>query len=135
MLVLVPARAEWVRARGVGSGLGGCGSGAGTGLGRTSGPPSVGPGSIGMNASSEGRVTPYFYSPAASGVKIVICAPPPPGEEEFGRNAPKRLIVSQSCAEDIFGPKARMLAQCNNWWAVQDSNLRPPACKAGALTS
>ncbi len=82
-----------------------------------------------MNASSEGRVTPYFYSPAASGVKIVICAPPPPGEEEFGRNAPKRLIVSQSCAEDIFGPKARMLAQCNNWWAVQDSNLRPPACK------
>jgi hypothetical protein len=23
----------------------------------------------------------------------------------------------------------------NNWWAVQDSNLRPPACKAGALTS
>ena len=20
------------------------------------------------------------------------------------------------------------------WWAVQDSNLRPPACKAGALT-
>ena len=21
-----------------------------------------------------------------------------------------------------------------NWWAVQDSNLRPPACKAGALT-
>ena len=22
-----------------------------------------------------------------------------------------------------------------NWWAVQDSNLRPPACKAGALTS
>ena len=21
------------------------------------------------------------------------------------------------------------------WWAVQDSNLRPPACKAGALTS
>ena len=60
-----------------------------------------------MNASSEGRVTPYFYSPAASGVKIVICAPPPPGEEEFGRNAPKRLIVSQSCAEDIFGPKAK----------------------------
>jgi hypothetical protein len=23
----------------------------------------------------------------------------------------------------------------NRWWAVQDSNLRPPACKAGALTS
>src|SRR5579864_557871 len=22
-----------------------------------------------------------------------------------------------------------------SWWAVQDSNLRPPACKAGALTS
>ena len=21
------------------------------------------------------------------------------------------------------------------WWAVQGSNLRPPACKAGALTS
>ena len=21
------------------------------------------------------------------------------------------------------------------WWAVQDSNLRPPACKAGALTN
>ena len=21
------------------------------------------------------------------------------------------------------------------WWAVEDSNLRPPACKAGALTS
>ena len=31
-------------------------------------------------------------------------------------------------------------ANCMNkleekWWAVQDSNLRPPACKAGALTS
>ena len=23
----------------------------------------------------------------------------------------------------------------DQWWAVQDSNLRPPACKAGALTS
>ena len=23
----------------------------------------------------------------------------------------------------------------NDWWAVQDSNLRPPDCKAGALTS
>ena len=23
----------------------------------------------------------------------------------------------------------------DKWWAVQDSNLRPPACKAGALTS
>ena len=22
-----------------------------------------------------------------------------------------------------------------NWWAVQDLNLRPPACKAGALTN
>ena len=22
----------------------------------------------------------------------------------------------------------------SEWWAVQDSNLRPPACKAGALT-
>ena len=22
-----------------------------------------------------------------------------------------------------------------SWWAVQDSNLRPPACKAGALTN
>jgi integrase len=25
--------------------------------------------------------------------------------------------------------------QDEEWWAVQDSNLRPPACKAGALTS
>ena len=25
--------------------------------------------------------------------------------------------------------------QDEDWWAVQDSNLRPPACKAGALTS
>jgi integrase len=25
--------------------------------------------------------------------------------------------------------------QSDKWWAVQDSNLRPPACKAGALTS
>jgi hypothetical protein len=25
--------------------------------------------------------------------------------------------------------------ECHRWWAVQDSNLRPPACKAGALTS
>jgi hypothetical protein len=23
----------------------------------------------------------------------------------------------------------------NLWWAVQGSNLRPPACKAGALTN
>ena len=23
----------------------------------------------------------------------------------------------------------------SEWWAVQDSNLRPPACKAGALTN
>jgi hypothetical protein len=23
----------------------------------------------------------------------------------------------------------------NGWWAVRDSNLRPPACKAGALTN
>ena len=40
---------------------------------------------------------------------------------------------------------ARLLAQhqrrspsvtdAHPWWAVQDSNLRPPACKAGALTS
>ena len=24
---------------------------------------------------------------------------------------------------------------CSEWWAVQGSNLRPPACKAGALTN
>jgi len=31
----------------------------------------------------------------------------------------------------------RLTGSCNLlilWWAVQDSNLRPPACKAGALT-
>ena len=27
------------------------------------------------------------------------------------------------------------LAVTNGWWAVQGSNLRPPACKAGALTN
>jgi hypothetical protein len=42
---------------GVGSGLGGCGSGAGKGLGTTSGPPSIGTTSIGMNPSSEGRLS------------------------------------------------------------------------------
>ncbi len=31
-------------------------------------------------------------------------------------------------------PVNRVLAP-DKWWAVQDSNLRPPACKAGALTS
>ena len=31
--------------------------------------------------------------------------------------------------------KARLAVRnVGGWWAVQDSNLRPPACKAGALT-
>jgi integrase len=29
----------------------------------------------------------------------------------------------------------RRVPSTDKWWAVQDSNLRPPACKAGALTS
>jgi hypothetical protein len=32
--------------------------------------------------------------------------------------------VGRGCVDDVRG-----------WWAVQGSNLRPPACKAGALTN
>ncbi len=32
-------------------------------------------------------------------------------------------------------PSRSPLAEGEGWWAVQDSNLRPPACEAGALTN
>ena len=32
-------------------------------------------------------------------------------------------------------PYYRIDYTADKWWAVQDSNLRPPACKAGALTN
>jgi hypothetical protein len=38
----------------------------------------------------------------------------------------------QSLSLFPFSPQA---SDSKTWWAVQDSNLRPPACKAGALTS
>src|SRR5438128_1270188 len=38
--------------------------------------------------------------------------------------------ISDASAEVQSSPANRFI-----WWAVQDSNLRPPACKAGALTN
>ena len=32
-------------------------------------------------------------------------------------------------------PAIGLILRQYRWWAVQDSNLRPPACKAGALTN
>ena len=51
---------------------------------------------------------------------------------------------SNSNTEKVWKPAIILVAfaydplKCTpieGWWAVQDSNLRPPACKAGALTS
>ena len=33
------------------------------------------------------------------------------------------------------GKQRHELCAAHEWWAVQGSNLRPPACKAGALTN
>ena len=42
-------------------------------------------------------------------------------------------------ARETTHPKTKKpltpVLQQHEWWAVQDSNLRPPACKAGALTN
>ncbi len=43
-----------------------------------------------------------------------------PQQRPRRRNRSRRQVISR---------------QRNKWWAVQDSNLRPPACKAGALTN
>ena len=34
-----------------------------------------------------------------------------------------------------YHPRAEVAYSGEDWWAVQDSNLRPPACKTSALTS
>ena len=34
----------------------------------------------------------------------------------------------------VAGLQGKLYA-AHGWWAVQGSNLRPPACKAGALTN
>jgi integrase len=39
-----------------------------------------------------------------------------------------RFAISEECGR-------KLLNQLDLWWARQDSNLRPPACEAGALTS
>ena len=38
------------------------------------------------------------------------------------------------CSRNVLSPMSPGRTRLT-WWAVQDSNLRPPACKAGALTS
>ena len=46
----------------------------------------------------------------------------------FAECAAKRIYTFDGLGPSIFGSTWK-------WWAVQGSNLRPPACKAGALTS
>ena len=47
-----------------------------------------------------------------------------------------RRSVRRSCAKTRVNASHLPGAESDeDWWAVQDSNLRPPACKAGALTS
>jgi hypothetical protein len=48
-------------------------------------------------------------------------------------NTGKSLEISGFSCRFFFSPRKSLISK--NWWAVQDSNLRPPACKAGALTN
>jgi hypothetical protein len=47
------------------------------------------------------------------------------------------LVFINEAVKDEFRQAVKncVLRNLLDWWAVQDSNLRPPACKAGALTS
>jgi hypothetical protein len=44
-----------------------------------------------------------------------------------------KLRVNRTSLPGRLRTKSAILLM--RWWAVQDSNLRPPACKAGALTN
>ena len=47
----------------------------------------------------------------------------------------------EPAASAVTGQRSNQLnyvpavGNAHRWWAVQGSNLRPPACKAGALTN
>jgi hypothetical protein len=51
------------------------------------------------------------------------------GGHKIGHSDENNALPPKSDQEEVV-----VLARVK-WWAVQDSNLRPPACKAGALTS
>ena len=56
----------------------------------------------------------------------------PGGEESV--DAKLREAELRETAREWFEARERF-DPAFDWWAMQDSNLRPPACKAGALTS
>ena len=72
-------------------------------------------------------------------------APPMVGEplvvaeigDQFSASGRKREAGMKESLMDRQRSVDRSATAMNgfDWWAVQDSNLRPPACKAGALTS
>ncbi len=59
------------------------------------------------------------------------------GREELRRPEQARLRASYGATAFAFqmACRAEACAAGEGWWAVQDSNLRPPACEAGALTN
>ena len=46
-----------------------------------------------------------------------------------------RVTPAHSSARPVSGCLSIASVYAGFWWAVKDSNLRPPACKAGALTN
>ena len=64
----------------------------------------------------------------------------PQGDAVLGRNGASKWSCFWSYCGNSIPPNGKEPPQLlektgDKWWAVQDSNLRPPACKAGALTS
>ena len=55
---------------------------------------------------------------------------PPAKSLILASNTRPDVSYCRACAES-FGASSRKLLK--RWWAVQDSNLRPPACKAGFM--
>lgn len=74
-----------------------------------------------------GRSNQLSYSPIFVSMIILIKMAPRTGFEP----ATQRLTVVCSTTE----LPRNMISNETNWWAVQDSNLRPPVCKTDALTS
>ena len=47
----------------------------------------------------------------------------------------RRRVCGRGCGEALRGFTQKAGGSEGNWWAREDSNFRPPACQAGALTS
>jgi hypothetical protein len=76
-----------------------------------------------------------WWAYVSAGRKPVTSAHIPAPEKESGAAVGSNLDALKNQDSTRETDAAKPKKDEDLWWAVQDSNLRPPACKAGALTS